>query len=41
MDMGVIKKHIELYVNDYSLSLGSDGRRAIDKLFDMAKEYKL
>ena len=41
MDMGVIKKHIELYVNDYSLSLGSDGRRAIDKLFDMAKEYIL
>ncbi|RLC30684.1 1,4-dihydroxy-6-naphthoate synthase [Candidatus Woesebacteria bacterium] len=41
MDRGVIKKHIELYVNDYSLSLGSDGRRAIDKLFNMAKEYKL
>jgi 1,4-dihydroxy-6-naphthoate synthase len=39
MDMKVIKKHINLYVTDYSLSLGEDGKRAIDKLFDLAKEY--
>ncbi|MCK5010973.1 MAG: 1,4-dihydroxy-6-naphthoate synthase [Deltaproteobacteria bacterium] len=39
MDMKVIKKHINLYVTDYSLSLGEDGKKAIDKLFDMAKEY--
>jgi 1,4-dihydroxy-6-naphthoate synthase len=38
MEMDVIKKHINLYVNDYSLSLGEDGRRAVDKLFNMAKE---
>jgi len=38
MGMDVIKKHIDLYVNDYSLSLGEDGRRAVDKLFNMAKE---
>lgn len=39
MDIEVIKKHIDLYVNDYSLSLGEEGRRAIDKLFNMAKVY--
>ena len=38
MEKDVIKKHIDLYVNDYSLSLGEDGRRAVDKLFNMAKE---
>ena len=38
MEMDVIKRHINLYVNDYSLSLGGEGRRAIDKLFKMAKE---
>lgn len=38
MEMDVIKKHIDLYVNDYSLSLGEAGRRAVDKLFNMAKE---
>jgi len=41
MDMEVIKKHINLYVTDYSLSLGEVGRSAIEKLFSMAKEYKL
>ena len=38
MDIEIIKKHVDLYVNDYSLSLGEDGRRAVDKLFNMAKE---
>ncbi len=38
MEKDVIKKHIDLYVNDYSLSLGEDGRRAVEKLFNMAKE---
>jgi len=38
MDVKVIKNHIDLYVTDYSLTLGKDGRRAIEKLFDMAKE---
>lgn len=41
MDKEVIKEHINLYVNDYSLSLGEEGRRAIEKLFDLAKEYRL
>ncbi len=29
---GVIKKHIELYVNNYTLDLGKNGRKAIDLL---------
>lgn len=41
MEMDIIKKHINLYVNDYSLSLGEDGRKAVDKLFHMAKENGL
>jgi len=41
MDMKIIKKHIELYVNDYSLSLGKEGRRSIAKLFDLIKERGL
>ena len=39
MDFSVIREHIDLYVNDYSLSLGRDGRKAVDKLFNMAKEF--
>jgi 1,4-dihydroxy-6-naphthoate synthase len=32
MDEKVMRQHIDLYVNDYSLSLGEDGRRAVDTL---------
>ena len=28
----VIDKHIALFVNDFSLSLGSEGRRAVEEL---------
>ena len=34
----VIRKHIDLYVNDYSISLGKEGRNAIEVLFAKAKE---
>jgi 1,4-dihydroxy-6-naphthoate synthase len=30
MDEAVMRKHIELYVNHYSLSLGADGSQAVD-----------
>ena len=33
----VMYKHIDLYVNDYSVDLGADGRRAVEVLFDRAK----
>lgn len=36
MDEAVMYKHIDLYVNDYSVDLGDEGRRAIDLLFEKA-----
>lgn len=38
MEEDVMYKHIELYVNQYSLDLGPEGRKAIDILFKMATE---
>jgi len=32
MDENVMRQHIELYVNNYSVDLGEDGRKAIDQL---------
>jgi len=37
----VIQQHIDLYVNDYSLSLGETGRRAIKKLNQLAIENNI
>jgi len=36
MSEEVMYKHIDLYVNEYSVDLGSDGRRAVELLFDKA-----
>jgi len=33
----VINRHIDLYVNEYSLSLGGEGNRAFEKLFALAE----
>ncbi|KIO76249.1 1,4-dihydroxy-6-naphthoate synthase [Pedobacter lusitanus] len=38
MDEAVMYKHIDLYVNKYSVDLDTEGRRAIDILFKMAHE---
>ncbi|PWS32830.1 menaquinone biosynthesis family protein [Pedobacter paludis] len=38
MDEAVMYKHIELYVNKYSINLGVEGRKAIDTLFNLAQE---
>ncbi|MCR8559432.1 1,4-dihydroxy-6-naphthoate synthase [Mucilaginibacter sp. BJC16-A38] len=38
MSEEVMYKHIELYVNKYSVDLGAEGRRAIRLLFDKALE---
>lgn len=35
MSEDVMRKHIELYVNNYSLSLGSDGRKAVQVLMQV------
>jgi len=41
MEDEVIKKHIQLYVNHYTQSLGSKGKDAIRFLFDYALENKI
>ena len=41
MDETVMYKHIELYVNQYSIDLGNEGRKAIDTLFAMALKNKI
>ena len=36
LDDAVIDAHIALFVNDYSLSLGDEGRRAVEALTGIA-----
>lgn len=36
MDPDVMRRHIDLYVNDYTTDLGAEGRRAIELLFAVA-----
>lgn len=38
LDEEVIRKHIALYVNDYSLDIGDDGLSAVEELFRRAAE---
>ncbi|HEX8378652.1 MAG TPA: 1,4-dihydroxy-6-naphthoate synthase [Pedobacter sp.] len=37
MDEAVMFKHIELYVNKYSIDLGQEGRKAVEVLFEKAE----
>ena len=37
MDDEVMFKHIDLYVNDYSIDLRAEGRAAVDALFARAR----
>jgi 1,4-dihydroxy-6-naphthoate synthase len=41
MDELVMKKHIDLYVNKYSIDLGEIGKKAVIELFDKAIETKV
>ena len=41
MDEAVMYKHIELYVNKYSINLGAEGRKAVDTLFKLAQERNI
>lgn len=34
----VIDQHIELYVNDFSVDLGEEGRRAVDMFFELGRQ---
>ena len=41
MSEEVMYKHIDLYVNKYSIDLGEEGRKAINLLFDTAREKNI
>jgi len=41
MSEAVMYKHIELYVNKYSVDLGTEGKKAIRLLFDTAREKNI
>ncbi|WP_345954446.1 1,4-dihydroxy-6-naphthoate synthase [Mucilaginibacter sp. PAMB04168] len=41
MSEEVMYKHIDLYVNQYSLDLGVEGKKAIQLMFDKAKEHEI
>lgn len=41
MEEAVMRKHIELYVNNYTNDLGEEGRNAIGKLFEQARKADL
>ena len=41
MDAEVMQKHINLYVNDYSLSLGKKGKEAIQYMYDFSVNENL
>ena len=34
LEQKVINSHIDLYVNDFTVSLGSEGRNAVEKIFE-------
>jgi len=41
MEESVMYKHIDLYVNKYSIDLGIEGKKAINILFEQAQENKI
>jgi 1,4-dihydroxy-6-naphthoate synthase len=41
MSEDVMYKHIDLYVNEYSVDLGSEGRRAVELLFERAAATRI
>ncbi len=41
LDDEVIKKHIDLYVNNFTVDLGEKGKKAVETLFERAKNEKI
>lgn len=41
MDESVMRQHIDLYVNDYSLDLGSDGKKAVQQFLEITDTNRL
>jgi 1,4-dihydroxy-6-naphthoate synthase len=40
MEESVMRQHIDLYVNNYSLSLGTEGRKAVDTLLQVFRQMQ-
>jgi 1,4-dihydroxy-6-naphthoate synthase len=40
MSETVMRQHIDLYVNNYSLQLGADGRSAVNTFLDIYEQLK-
>ena len=40
MEEDVMKKHIDLYVNKYSINLGEDGKRAVQKFMEIYQDTR-
>jgi len=38
LDESVMRQHIDLYVNQFSLSLGQEGRKAVEKLEEVFRK---
>jgi 1,4-dihydroxy-6-naphthoate synthase len=38
MSEQVMRQHIDLYVNNFSVALGEDGRKAVEKLLQVFKQ---
>lgn len=41
MDEAVMKKHIDLYVNESTIDVGQKGRYAVDQMFEMGRRNKI
>ena len=41
MEEEVMKKHIQLYVNNFTLDLGTEGKNAVEKLYEVAMEKRI
>ncbi len=41
MDPEVMKQHIKLYVNDFTVNLGNEGIEAVEHLYKLAQKYDL
>lgn len=41
MEETVMKQHIQLYVNDFTIDLGTEGKNAVEKLYEVAMEKRI
>jgi 1,4-dihydroxy-6-naphthoate synthase len=41
MSESVMRQHIDLYVNNYSIDLGEEGRKAVATLLDVHQQLKM